>query len=358
MRATMILLLALASCAAPAGAPLPCGSEPLTVIETGEGPEDMALVPLGGGRHRLFVRVKNGIEISTLTAEGGVEDRQKLACTGFDPLGLSFRGDADGGELFIIDRSAHAVRRLAPVDATVSNAELAAGRCPPEAAFAADDELPAPNDLLAVPGGKDVYVSNPDLVWFRSWLGRWPSVVLWQGRGEPRPVVTELDFANGMVATPDGRHLLVADYRAKRLVAYRRQDDGALRPLCRIKLDAAPDNLTSDGSGRVLVAAQDSVVRSGLHLLLSLLPILNPAGSPSRVYEIDLGRLDLAGLVPGDATRSCGGPAPSTIWTDGGRHVVAGSTAVRVGDRLLVSQIVQPGVFVFRCEGSWAAGGD
>jgi hypothetical protein len=97
----------------------------------------------------------------------------------------------------------------------------------------------------------------------------------------------------------------------------------------------------------VLVAAQDSFWRSTLHLLVS-----SKFSSPSRVLEVSFKNLTLEGT----GTESvCGiikrpdDPWPPLVWADGGKHVAAASTAVQVGQQLLVSQIVRPGIHSFHC---------
>lgn len=322
-----------------------CPAGPPAAIATDDGPEDMALVPLADGSHRLLIRVENGIQAATLASDGTVTSAPERVVPAFDSLGLSYRpGDAPGsGELFAIDREAPGVRRFA----------VRGDRLAPRGLATADPAvLPSPNDLFAVPGSRDLYISNPDLLGIRSRLGRWPSVVLWREGGTPEVVVRDLGFANGIVADPAGRHLLIADYRARRLVAYRRNAaSGRLTQVCQVRLPAMPDNLSLDVTDpdrdRVLVAAQESLPRTALHLLVSarLFP------SPSRVYEVSFRSLSLDGpRPPGAVDGEClPGKEPPLVWADRGEHVAAGSTAVRVGDRLLVSQIIRPGIFSFAC---------
>jgi hypothetical protein len=353
-----------AGCAASTVPPLFCLSESVKPsIATADGPEDMAALRLADGTYRLFVRVQNGIQTMELGPDGTPSPAPALPSDAvFDSLGLSLLpGDGSRpAELFAIDQGAHAVRRF-----TVRDRRLE----PAGAAVVGSTLLPRPNDLLAVPreggGDPDVYVSNPDVFWKRFWRGAWPSVVLLRAGEPPRAVVEDLGFANGIAADRGGKHLLVADYRAKRLVAYRRNDaDGGLERLCHVRLPAMPDNLSvhfsaePDDEGLVLVAAQDSLPLSALHLLVS-----SRFPSPSRVFAIRFS--DLA-LPNGGSDAECrikkpmaGGQNeewPPLLWADGGAHVAAGSTAIRVDDRLLVSQIVRPGIHSFRCSpDAWSA---
>ena len=326
-----------------------CAGESPEVIPTADGPEDMAPVQLEHGGYRLFVRVQNGIQTVALTADGRLHSRAPLPPPDivFDSLGLSFLKGAGQrpDQLFAIDRGAHAVRRFAVREGRLDQTGTV---------IAGPTSLPRPNDLLAVPREgspePDIYVSNPDLFWTRLREGAWPSVVLLRAGEPPRPVVQDLGFANGIVADPTGDHLLIADYRAKRLVAYSRDKaSGELAALCHVPLPALPDNLSVDlgDPDRVLVAAQDSFWRSTLHLLVS-----SKFSSPSRVLEVSFKNLTLEGT----GTESvCGmikrpnDPWPPLVWADGGEHVAAASTAVQVGQQLLVSQIVRPGIHSFHC---------
>jgi hypothetical protein len=337
----------LAACAGGARPEPICSGEP-TGIPTADGPEDMVPVRLGDETYRLFVRVQNGIQTVALASDGALSTgSDPMSDILFDSLGLSLL-EGEGSrphELYAIDQGAHSVRRFAV---------RKGGLEPTGAVIAGPTHLPRPNDLLAVAreqgGEPDIYVSNPDLYWTRMREGAWPSVVLLRAGEAPRPVVQDLGFANGIAADPPGDHLLVADYRAKRLVAYRRdRAEGGLTPLCHVPMPALPDNLSVDidDPDRVLVAAQDSLWLSGLHLLVSA-----KVPSPSRLLEVRFSELDLRGAGTDSLCGIRKGPDgswPPLVWADGGAHVAAGSTAVQVGERLLISQIVRPGIHSFRC---------
>jgi hypothetical protein len=143
--------------------------------------------------------------------------------------------------------------------------------------------------------------------------------------------------------------MLVADYRARRLQAYRRNPaDGALELLCHVPIDGMPDNLSIDatdgGRDRVLVAAQESFWRTALHLLVS-----QRVNVPSRVYSVSFAGLQLEAPKPGDDPPCNPDYEPELLWADGGEHVAAGSVAVRHGERLLIGQIRRPDVASFFC---------
>lgn len=71
-----------------------------------------------------------------------------------------------------------------------------------------------------------------------------------------RVVATGLDFPNGMVITPDGATLIVAESTGRRLTALSVEHGGALgeRRVFADALDAPPDGITLDADGQVWAA--------------------------------------------------------------------------------------------------------
>ena len=71
--------------------------------------------------------------------------------------------------------------------------------------------------------------------------------------GSARVVATDLDFPNGMVITPDGGTLIIAESVGRRLTAFTIDDDGALsgRRVFADDLAAPPDGITLDAAGAV-----------------------------------------------------------------------------------------------------------
>jgi hypothetical protein len=345
----LLALLGLAACATSGGELPSCPpGEPLR-IKTAGGPEDVALVPLPGEAARLFIRVggeESGIDAVTLAPDGTPAPASKIerVATFRRSLGLSYLpGDAQRpDQLFAIDQEEHKIRRF-----KVKGEALEEGNAIP-----GGDLLPRANDLLALarPDAEpDIYVSNPDFFFERLFVDEWPSVALLRDGQQPRAVVNNLATANGIVADPSGNHVLVADYRSRRLQAYRRNPaNGGLEPLCHVPIGGMPDNLSIDltyGTGdRVLVAAQDSFWRAALHLLVS-----KRVDVPSRVYVVSFADLQLDALTPGDDPPCKPEYKPELLWTDGGEHVAAGSVAVRHGERLLIGQILRPDILAFRC---------
>jgi sugar lactone lactonase YvrE len=74
--------------------------------------------------------------------------------------------------------------------------------------------------------------------------------------GSPTVVAEDLDFPNGMVITPDGGTLIVAESVARRLTAFTVGADGSLRDrrVFADHLDGPPDGLALDAEGGVWAA--------------------------------------------------------------------------------------------------------
>jgi sugar lactone lactonase YvrE len=74
--------------------------------------------------------------------------------------------------------------------------------------------------------------------------------------GEVNVVAEHLDFPNGMVITPDGATLIVAESTARRLSAFTISPDGALtdRRVFAESLDGPPDGIAIDAEGGVWAA--------------------------------------------------------------------------------------------------------
>jgi sugar lactone lactonase YvrE len=78
--------------------------------------------------------------------------------------------------------------------------------------------------------------------------------------GRPRVVAKDLSFPNGMVITPDGRTLIVAETMGHRLTAFDILDDGSLanrRVYAQLPADVNPDGIALDAEGAVWLANPD-----------------------------------------------------------------------------------------------------
>jgi len=75
--------------------------------------------------------------------------------------------------------------------------------------------------------------------------------------GRARVVARDLSFPNGMVVTPDGRTLIVAETMGHRLTAFDIQADGSLanrRIYAQLPEDVSPDGIALDAEGAVWLA--------------------------------------------------------------------------------------------------------
>jgi len=122
-------------------------------------------------------------------------------------------------------------------------------------------DLNGPNDVWACPGG-GCYFTDP--FYKRPW---WTHADAPQGTrqvyflpkgGTPRRVTEDLVQPNGIVGTPDGKTLYVADIDAKKVYAYDIQADGALGGK-RLFCEMASDGMTLDRDGRVYLTGKEGV---------------------------------------------------------------------------------------------------
>jgi len=121
--------------------------------------------------------------------------------------------------------------------------------------------LNGPNDVWPRPQG-GCYFTDP--FYKRPW---WTHAAAPQGTqqvyflpqgGAPRRVTEDLVQPNGIVGTPDGKSLYVADIGAKRVYVYGVQDDGAL---CgkRLFCEMGSDGMTLDADGRLYLTGKEGV---------------------------------------------------------------------------------------------------
>lgn len=120
-------------------------------------------------------------------------------------------------------------------------------------------ELNGPNDVWVCLQGGGCYFTDP--FYKRSW---WTHSDAPQGTqqvyflpkgGTPRRVTNDLKQPNGLVGTPDGKTLYVADIGARKTYAYDIQPDGALANK-RLFCDMGSDGMTLDADGRVYLTGK------------------------------------------------------------------------------------------------------
>jgi sugar lactone lactonase YvrE len=122
-------------------------------------------------------------------------------------------------------------------------------------------------------------------------------LVMVDARGDARAVADDLWFPNGMVITPDGRTLFVAETRVGRITAFTIQGDGSLTDR-RVfaELDSGgPDGMALDAEGALWVASP---------------------GSGELLRFTPDGRIDVREPAPGVMAQACalGGPDGRTLY--------------------------------------------
>jgi sugar lactone lactonase YvrE len=81
------------------------------------------------------------------------------------------------------------------------------------------------------------------------------TLVMVEPDGNARTVADELSFPNGMVLTPDGEHLILAESVGRRLTRFRVAADGSLHDReVFAPLDTIPDGICLDAEGAVWIA--------------------------------------------------------------------------------------------------------
>ena len=128
-----------------------------------------------------------------------------------------------------------------------------------------DKAFNGPNDVWACPQGGGCYFTDP--FYKRSWWqydsppqGSRQVYYLPKGK-RPVRVTTDLVQPNGIVGTPDGKTLYVADIDAKKGYVYAIQPDGTLADR-RVFCEEPSDGMTIDADGRIYLANQNVSVYS------------------------------------------------------------------------------------------------
>jgi sugar lactone lactonase YvrE len=175
-----------------------------------------------------------------LRSAGPGQAETALALPGGRPSGLAF---LDDGSLLVVSMLDRKLLRRWPDGRVEPFADLA-----PHVTGDINDMVRAPD------GG--VFVGNFGFDLFGGAEGRLTNLHHVAGDGRVREVATDLNFPNGMVVTPDGRTLILAETFAHRLTAFdivggelrSRREFAALG-------DYAPDGICLDAAGAVWVSA-------------------------------------------------------------------------------------------------------
>jgi gluconolactonase len=124
-------------------------------------------------------------------------------------------------------------------------------------------KLNGPNDLWVAPNG-DIYFTDP--YYQRPWWTRTAPEMegqhvyrLPRGKKEPVRVIDNLEQPNGIIGSPDGRHLYVADIKGKKTYRYAIQQDGSLGEAT-LFADMGSDGMTLDNRGNVYLTGNGVTV--------------------------------------------------------------------------------------------------
>lgn len=246
-----------------------------------------------------------------------LRNRDDLA---FHPVGLDLRVQADGS------RRLYVVNRPAPGRSVVEIYELRDR----QAIFRQrleDPLLVSANDLVAL-DDDELYVTN-DLIgpaWRASLdtlLGLAVGNVVHYRQGQWQLVIDHLAFANGITLSPAGDHLYVAEMRAGTVRDYSRDPvTGRLNAKARVfRVPGNVDNLSWENSTWLNVASHPDL----LALAASMDDVNKRA--PTQTYRLNIKTGELRPL-----------------FFDDGQQVSAASVAMRVGDRVILGQLLDDGV--------------
>lgn len=132
--------------------------------------------------------------------------------------------------------------------------------------------LNGPNDIFVHPTSGRIYFTDP--YYRRSWWDRGPSespqgVYVYSPADKSlKLLIDDMQQANGIIGTPDGKTLYIADIRARQTFAFDIQDDGTLANK-RLFAPAGSDGMTIDSRGNVYLTSGRAVQvysPSGEHL--------------------------------------------------------------------------------------------
>ena len=136
--------------------------------------------------------------------------------------------------------------------------------------------LNAPNDLWIRPDG-GVYFSDP--FYARDYWKRGPSEQSVEGvyylspdRAKLVRVAADLEQPNGLIGTPDGKTLYVADIRANKTYAYEIQADGSLANK-RLFCELGSDGMTIDNEGNVYLTGRGVIVFNARGEKIKTIPV-------------------------------------------------------------------------------------
>jgi gluconolactonase len=137
-------------------------------------------------------------------------------------------------------------------------------------------KLNGPNDLWVAPNG-DIYFTDP--YYQRSWWTRKAPEIegqhvyrLPKGKKEPVRVIDSLAKPNGIIGTPDGKYLYVADIGGKKTYRYTILKDGSLGEVI-LFTNMGSDGMTLDNRGNVYLTGNGVTIFSPAGQKLAHVPL-------------------------------------------------------------------------------------
>jgi hypothetical protein len=237
----------------------------------------------------------------------------------FHPRGISTYRSPDGSGIFLM-----AINRRNSGRFSVDSFEVTNPQTNPVLVAQGTIEgglLTDPQDVAAAGPGA-FYVSNTSakdgtVKWLAS-LGVLPgSDILYFNGMSFRLAAQDIYGARGLLLTPDGNHLLVASLTARSLKSFSRDPfSGNLTEADSLTMPAAPDKLSLEPQGSVLVAGHGS-----------LMSWRDFAADPAKRAPSQIFRVSVVGGVPQEAAQ---------IYGNDGKDIAAASIAAAAGKRLLI----------------------
>jgi gluconolactonase len=125
-------------------------------------------------------------------------------------------------------------------------------------------KLNGPNDLWVNPKGGGIYFTDP---YYQRpyWTRQTPDIAgqkvyyLAKGRKEPIVVDDQVQQPNGIVGSPDGKYLYVADIKANKTYKYQIKPDGTLTNR-QLFVEQGSDGMTLDSQGNVYLTGKGVMV--------------------------------------------------------------------------------------------------